>query len=444
MWNQTVTPNLDPYLFQGKTMIVNWVGWCLLYVQTAFGAGWSGGSALECWNSYTIDKHADGNIPEGVSVPVFFNGYGGLGHAVIVRRVGNTWEMWSTPIRNKSTADYYTASSLQGLIDIIKTEYSSSCNYLGWAEGMKELRVVAYKAAPAPVIAGSQRQIGGTKLAWRDAPNTQSTVRDYFDPGAIINLAGYVHGQELNIDGIKSDLWGVGGLTGGYMWLPGTTNPGVDGLPNLTPQAPVYPSTPPPVPEKTYTFDKGLGIFNEVIPAAIGNFAYGEFPDSPEGIVLHDFGKKGVNTLQSVINTFTNKGAEVSAHGVFSKLRAIQFVSLRDRAYAAKSGNNNYQFELDPEFINDPDQITNVRNAIRELQELKKKKLILHKHPEYVNTSCGDDIDLSKYEVPYPFTVTPPVVIPEKPSTEAIDLARETNSLIKQILAILKKIFNIQ
>lgn len=442
MWKQTVTPNLDPYITQGGEILDDWLGWCLAYVQFAYGAGWSGASALDCWNNYTVDKRADGNIPQGVYVPIFFNGYGGLGHAAIVRWSGNTWEMWSSPISHKPYADKWAANSLQGLINIIKNNYSASCNYLGWAHGMKGMRFISYEEVK-PVIADNQRQIGATPLAWRDAPNTQSNLRDYFDPGAVITLSGYVHGQKLSIGGVTSDLWGVGGITGGYMWLPGTTDPSTKGLKNLTPTTPVLPPTPPPVPPKKYEFAKDLNAFNEVIPAALGNFAYGEFPASPEGIVLHDFGTANKDTVTSVTNTFSKTGTEVSAHGVFSGTRAIQMVSLKDRAYHAKSGNSNYGFELDPAHINDPIQVANVRTAIRELQEKHKKKLILHKHPEFVTTSCGDDIDLRDYEVPYPYTPTPPVVVyPETPSNESIELAKETNSLVKQILELLNMFIN--
>lgn len=136
MATQLITPNLDPYIYSDGKLITDWLGWCLAYVRSAFGTGFAGSTALEGWNKYALNKHADKNIPNGVYVPIFFNGYSNMGHAAIVYHNGNSWKMWSSPVSHKPYADVWTATSLDGLINIIKTRYSSTCNYLGWAEGL--------------------------------------------------------------------------------------------------------------------------------------------------------------------------------------------------------------------------------------------------------------------------------------------------------------------
>lgn len=139
---QLVTPNLDPIIYQGDRRLFDWLGWCLAFVQVAFGANWAGLTAMQCWEKYATGKHEDDDIPEGVYVPIFFNGYGGSGHTMIVKREGGRFYAWTSPNTHKPFADVIVADSLDEIKQIIKRNYSGDSNYLGWAEGIAGTQIV--------------------------------------------------------------------------------------------------------------------------------------------------------------------------------------------------------------------------------------------------------------------------------------------------------------
>lgn len=247
----------------------------------------------------------------------------------------------------------------------------------------------------------------------RTEPNTSSplVITDgnpdgIWEKGEILDFAGFVHGQSVE----NNDTWFVGRYSGGYMWS-GVFNGGADttGLSDLTPEPP----KPPDPEDPPYTFTKDLDCVTEVIPAALGNFEYGNFPTNPTKLVLHDFGTEGLNTYQSVINEFTKKGTEKSAHFVISKGHTTQMVALKDRAYGAGPQGNNYvQVESDP--AQDPDTVTRGKKLREELKSRYGYDVEFIKHSSIVSTQCGDDIDLEMYE----FTAPPS---PEDPRIEKMD-----------------------
>lgn len=284
-------------------------------------------------------------------------------------------------------------------------------------KGTHDLTDLNPQTPPAEVNKNERVVIDGG-LNVRQAPNTKAAILEVLVPGAKITVDSYVKGE--SVDG--NDTWYP--YNNGLVWSGGLNSKAIAGLKNVTPAEPTTPIVETPV-EAPYTFEKSFDFVTKVYPAAIGNFAYDEFPGDEFGIVLHDFGTPNVNTYGSVIATFTKKGTQVSSHLAFSQANVAQFVDIKDRAYhAGKLGNGYYGFEIDPAFKDDPVQIANVRKAIDALQKLKKKKATLHKHPEFMNTSCGDDIDLSLYDVPYVEEGTPtvpeipaPQIDPEVPTT---------------------------
>lgn len=154
-YQQLVNPNLDPYIYQpdgngGAYILPDWLGWCAAYVQSAFGVGWIGLSALDAWNRNSQFNHADENIPDGVFVPIFFDGFGGDGHTAILRVENGMFTMWSSPVTYKPYADVWNADSLQGIKDIIHQRYSWSCNYLGWADSLAGTQLIGL-VEPTPV-----------------------------------------------------------------------------------------------------------------------------------------------------------------------------------------------------------------------------------------------------------------------------------------------------
>ena len=144
MWKNTKTPNLDPVIYQGGRVLMNWLGYCLAYVQTAFGAGWAGATAWDGWSSVQ-GKHADRSFPVGVYVPIWFSHtgtYGGVrknwGHVAILKVEANgSAKIWSSPLSNKPYADVFTSIS--------QVESAFGASFVGWSEFVGPTRVLEYK-----------------------------------------------------------------------------------------------------------------------------------------------------------------------------------------------------------------------------------------------------------------------------------------------------------
>ena len=108
---------------------------CLAYVQTAFGAGWSGSTAWDGWTNRTGGRHSDRNIPQGVYVPIWFDGYwqgGRYGHVAIYK----DGKVWSSPYSNKPYADVIGS--------IAEVERIYGMKYVGWSEFVGPTRVIEF------------------------------------------------------------------------------------------------------------------------------------------------------------------------------------------------------------------------------------------------------------------------------------------------------------
>lgn len=135
MWKQTKNPNLDPYIKQGNVTLTDWLGWCLAYVQSAFGTGWAGATAWLGWSTLVQFKHQDRNIPGGVYVPIWFDGYWNgqrLGHVAIWK----DGKIWSSPVTHKPYADTW------GSIEAVERAYGMK--YVGWSEDLGGTRVIEW------------------------------------------------------------------------------------------------------------------------------------------------------------------------------------------------------------------------------------------------------------------------------------------------------------
>ena len=390
---QVKTPNLDPVIYQNGVGLNDWSGWCLAYVQTAFGTGWAGSTAWDCWINRLTKKHADRNLPAGVYIPIFFSGYYGMGHTAIYK----DGKVWSSPLTHKPYADVFNS--------IGEVERSFGVVYVGWSEDLGGSDIVE---SSADVIQPNQRQVGPNGANYRTEPNKDSTLIKEFDAGEILNFKGFVRGQDPYGNG--NNIWFVGAYTGGFVYSGATTDPSTHDLPDLTPSTPV---TPPA--EKPYSFTKDLACVTEVKPAALGNFEYGNFPARPEKAVIHDFGTKGKDTFAGTVAWFQNPKSVVSAHFVVSGKNIVQMVSLKDRAYhAGPNGNGFIGIETDP--AQDQDTINSTRTLLTELKEKYGYQFPLVKHSSIMTTACGDDVDLAKYDItPVPPTIPEPPVVPENP-----------------------------
>lgn len=262
---------------------------------------------------------------------------------------------------------------------------------------------------PAPSLSPYQRKVGSSAIRYRKAPNTSAEIIIEYQPGDILTFGQWTRGQ--SVDG--NDIWFKGAISGGYAWSGGFEDQSTNGLteevsPSPVPPAPA-PTEPVVVTPGKYTFSPDFD-FVEVIPAALPNFMFGNFPEKPEYVAIHQFGTLGVDTLNSTINTFTNPNMArvASSHFVISGKRIIQMVSLKDRAYHAGTVGNNYVgIETDP--AQDPDTIASTKKLLAALKakygyELKKT---LHKDIPGNSTNCGASITLSKYDLD-PVVVVPP------------------------------------
>lgn len=182
MWRQTKTPNLDPVIYQGGKILYNWLGWCLAYVQTAFGAGWSGANAWASWTSHTHGRHGDRNIPRGVYVPIWFDGYwqgNRYGHVAIYK----DGRIWTSPISNKPYADVFTS------IEAVERAYGMK--YVGWSEFVGPTRVIQW------VSAVSDDQI---RQVYREVLEREA------DAGGIATYRNLANTKGWTIDTIRNDL----------------------------------------------------------------------------------------------------------------------------------------------------------------------------------------------------------------------------------------------
>lgn len=135
-WKQILSPNLDNnpnnplYIYQGGSILTDWYGWCLAVVAGAYGAKGSSYSAKTAWQACPT-KHWDRNIPEGVYVPLWYEG-GAYGHVVIGYRQGNFLSVWSSPYTHIATFQYFEGD-LNWLLDYIGQVYGVG-GFSGWSE----------------------------------------------------------------------------------------------------------------------------------------------------------------------------------------------------------------------------------------------------------------------------------------------------------------------
>lgn len=277
--------------------------------------------------------------------------------------------------------------------------------------------------AKAAVSVGTTQRKAGAKVRYRKAPNTQAEILQEYASGDILNFSQFTHGESVS----GNNIWFKGAISGGYAWSGGFESQSTEGL--TEEKSASAPITVTPVSSDTkYSFTKDFD-FVEYLPAGIGNFQSGNFPDKPTNVVIHQFGTVGIDTLGSTINTFNNPNGErkVSAHFVVSGNRIIQMVSLKDRAYhAGPVGNDYVGIETDP--AQDAATIESTKKLLAALKakygyELTKT---LHKNIAGNSTNCGASVTLSKYELPTTITVVPvssttPVVTPaDIPKTPVI------------------------
>ena len=146
-WRQILQPNLDNdpnhplYIYQGGGILTDWYGWCLAVVAGSYGAKGSSYSAKTAWQSCST-KHQDRNIPEGIYVPLWYEG-GTYGHVVIGYRSGSTLTIWSSPYTHIATFQKFSGE-LNWCLNYVGQVYGVG-GFTGWSESVLDSRVIEYQ-----------------------------------------------------------------------------------------------------------------------------------------------------------------------------------------------------------------------------------------------------------------------------------------------------------
>ena len=162
-WVQVKSPNLN---------VQTSIGMCLKYVQDAYGSGWAGSYALQGWHDIVKKKHADWNIPRGVYVPIWFEGYWNgvnYGHVAIYK----DGVCWSSPYTNKRSHDR--------LGSIQEVERIYGMKYIGWSEDIGGTTVIK-KGDSGMIIQNAENWYGRcnkTHLQIRGRELARSTFQAY-------------------------------------------------------------------------------------------------------------------------------------------------------------------------------------------------------------------------------------------------------------------------
>lgn len=237
-WKQKLYPNLDNdpnkplYVYIGGELLTDWYGWCLAVVAASFGAKGSSYSAKTAWQGNST-KHCDRNIPEGMWLPLWYEG-GTYGHVVIGYRKGNNITVYSTPYTHKPTFEKFEGE-LNYILDYIGRVYGVGA-FSGWTETLLESRVIEYKeenkpkptpepepepiednngkdndmSKPEPVTPIDQQLVGGIMdeaSQWFDFSNTVKLIAylvgDALLVGAILvpDIINTIQAQDLTIFG---------------------------------------------------------------------------------------------------------------------------------------------------------------------------------------------------------------------------------------------------
>lgn len=292
----------------------------------------------------------------------------------------------------------------------------------------------------------SYQRIAAAPTFFREAPSTTSAkvqengADKLTVAGNTYDFKGYVRAESVE----GNNVWFVGRYSGKYLYSGGFVDSSTSGLQDLTSVL----ATPPPVvvaPAPTtpsyVDFVADVPCVTNVNPAHYDNYQDGNFSANQTDVVIHDFGGIGKDTYLSTVNTFRNGTSGVSSHFVVSGNVITQMVSLKNRAFHAGSGGNNFVgIEVDPAF--DAATVASVRRLLSDLKAKYGVQLKLHKHTEFMVTLCGDNIDLSSLDispaVPIPVVLTPPVVVPPMTTPQPLQ-----ETFWQKVVRILKELLNI-
>lgn len=120
---------------------------------------------------------------------------------------------------------------------------------------------------PRAQLAANQRLAGPAGVRQRAKADTSGDVVREIPGGSVEVFIGFVHGQNVTVGDITSDIWFVDAK--GFAWSGGFESQSVVGLPDLTVSAPPAPAPEPAVPAPTFLYLNGIDVAKYQARAAL-------------------------------------------------------------------------------------------------------------------------------------------------------------------------------
>jgi hypothetical protein len=342
-------------------------------------------------------------------------------------RLGHNDQIIVSPGQSVAEGQHVAYQGYTGYTQPDNVVAGSHVHWVLWENGTRVdgRNYITGSAAPNPTIAPNQRVLENQAGVYQRAePNTGSAIiKDWPYDLEPFTFRGFVRGQDPYGNG--NNIWFVGAYSNGYFWSGAFVDKGTHDLPDLTLGAPAPAAAP------TEVFAKELPVVTEVVAVHPSNYETGNFPEKPPGVVLHDFGTDGRDTLGSSLNHFKNVDT-TAPHFVVSGNRIVQTGKLSWRMYhAGPKGNDKIGIEIDPDVDTNPETEASVRLLLKALDAYYGYPLTRHKHSEFMATSCGDDVDLAKFQ---PESIGPVTSVPVG------DMDQENNRLLQEALLLLRNL----
>ena len=151
-YRQILYPCLDTaddplYVYQGGQLLYDWLGWCLAVAAASFDASGGSWSAKTAWQSCST-QHRDYNLPEGVWIPVWWEG-GEYGHVAEAYVEDGQITVYSSPYTHKPSFDVFRGGVYETL-NYIGRVYGVG-DFSGWSETLLNSRIIEwYDDRPKP------------------------------------------------------------------------------------------------------------------------------------------------------------------------------------------------------------------------------------------------------------------------------------------------------
>ena len=433
-----------------------------------YAHGYGVNGAKDLWNVNTsrFDKIAnnpnDANqIPQPGDILIYNSSWGGgYGHVEMV-------------LSADASGVNVSGQNMRGVTDPVSTTRRSWGAIVGGLIGWMSYKNFETVSSLQPY----QRQVAGDSMNYRERPTTSSAILRTFAPGDILDLKGFVRGE--NVSG--NPIWFVGLYTGGYIWSGGFTSQSVDGLADLTPPPVVVEPPKPVIPPYEPKDPEMVDVEASDFPAWV-QFEKVTDPDDTDKVnqeayeyyklkynqdykyypiesCTHWWGTPNTGiTHDGVVNQMKNTG-DLSVDFVVSANRVTSFGSLKKVSYTT-GARSMYQWtsENDPNLTEDVYKTMGLLHYVVEKKNPRLKGEPIRLHKEFMQTACSNidvkkvrdyasqfaygDLDFNTGKPPVkPPVVEPPIVKPpvtppdpEKPVEPPTEGSQTLFDALKQLI----------